>query len=218
MQLTNQPADSNPVTGQPPTPQANYEFFLNPQPTAKRPLLNFKGGSFKKRLMIVSGGGIGLIIFFVIISSLLGGGTNFTTYIAVAQDQNELIRVATEANDKANLQTTKNFSQSVDTSLTSGQQQILSYLGINGQKVSTSQLGATENTETDQELAAATAASNFDAVYLKVMETGLQNYINDLKLAYPTAKGGKTLILQDFNGAELLLTQAKSIAGSLQSQ
>jgi hypothetical protein len=50
------------------------------------------------------------------------------------------------------------------------------------------------------------------------METGLQNYINDLKLAYPTAKGGKTLILQDFNGAELLLTQAKSIAGSLQSQ
>jgi hypothetical protein len=168
--------------------------------------------------MILGGGSIGLIIFFVVISSLLGGGINFTPYITVVQDQNELIRVATEANGKTTVQTTSNFSQNVELSLTTAQQQLLNYLQANKQKVSPSQLIATENAKTDQTLSAATAASNFDAVYLNVVQAGLQKYINDLKLAYPIAKSGKTLLLQEFDGAVLLLTQDQTTASSLQNQ
>jgi len=202
-----------------PTPQVNYDFFLNPPPKSKLPLLKLNTGSLKMRLIIVAGGLLVLIIIIIIVSSLLGGGNKSTPFIAVAQDQNELVRVATEANGQTTVQTTANLDQNVELSLTSAQQQLLEYLHTNGSKISTKQLIATVNTKTDQALAAATAVSNFDAVFAQVMQTGLQSYIHDLKVAtLTTGPNSKILLNNDINSATLLLAQANTTVSSLQNQ
>jgi Na+-transporting methylmalonyl-CoA/oxaloacetate decarboxylase gamma subunit len=218
------PANQNlytpPTLGQAPPPQANYDFFLNPPKPPKQPLTKrFSAGSFQKKMLTVAACGIVLIILIVVISSLLGSGSNMTAFITTAQDQTELVRVATEANSQATVQNTKNLSQSIELSLTSAQQQTLNYLKTNGRVLSTGQLGATKNAQTDKELTAATAASNFNAVFAQVMQTGLKGYINDLKIANSSASPkGKTLLKSEFNSAELLLTQTNAAISSLQSQ
>jgi hypothetical protein len=214
----NQYANQEPPAGQAPGSQPNYEFFLNPAPAPKQPLINLGSTSLTKRIIIVVGGLVGFIIIIAILSSLLGSHTNYMPIITVAQDQNELVRVSTEGSTTSTTQTTQNLALNVELSLTTTQLQLLAYLKANGQVVSTTELDATRDASTDQALAAATAVSNYDAVFSKIMQTGLQNYINDLKTAYPTVGvKGKALIKQEAVGAKLLLDQANATANSLSS-
>jgi hypothetical protein len=176
------------------------------------------GQSLKKRLIIVGGLVVILIIFAVILSSILGGSNNTMALVAVAQDQNELARVAGEASGEAAQQTTQNLGESVQLSITSAQQQLTAYMKSTGQSASSSQLSATKNTKTDAELTAAEAASDYDVVFTQVMQSQLNNYVHDIKTAYPTAgPKGKTVLQADYGGAKLLLTQANDLASALQT-
>jgi hypothetical protein len=200
-----------------PTP---YDFFMAPPAAPKRGLNLLLGGqSFRKRLLVVIGVVVVSCLVIALVSSLLGGSTYVTQFEVVAQDQNELIRVATEAASQTSLQTTLNLAETVQLSLTSAQQQLLTYLQVNGHALSTTQLSAPKALKTDQALTAAEAASNFDPVFAGIMQTGLQSYAQDIKTAYAVAgPKGKLLLQKDYSGAQLLLTQSSALAGSSQSQ
>lgn len=206
-------------TSPPSPPPTNYDFFMSPTSSLPKKF-NLPGGqSLPKRLLVIGGGLVALIIIIIVLSSLLGSSGNTTQLIAVVQDQNELVRVATEASSQQSAeQTTQNLAQSVQLSLTSAQQQLLTYMKSNGRKVGTAQLTATKDAKTDQELTAAEAASNFDPIFAQVMQTGLQSYAQDIKAAYAAAgPKGKALLQTDYNGAQLLLTQSKALTSSPQS-
>lgn len=209
------------ATPSPSGPTTNYDFFMNPAAAPPPRRFNVLGGqSFPKRILLI---GIGLVVVVIVIvglSSLLGGSGDTAQLTKVAQDQNELARVATEASSQQDaVQTTQNLAQSVQLSITSAQQQLLTYMKSNGQNVGTKLLAATKDAKTDQELTAAEAASNFDPVFGQVMQSGLQGYAQDIKTAYPlVGSKGKVLLQSEYNGAQLLLTQANAVASSLQAQ
>lgn len=197
-------------------PQSNqYDFIMNPgKPPKKGALVN--NNSIATRIAVIVGLVVVILIFFIIVLSLLSssGGSN-TKLTTIAQQQNEIIRVATLANNSGSTQTsqtTNDFSQNCLLSITTAQQQLLAYLSAHGTKLGTKQLALTKNASTDAAITAAVASSNLDAVYTSIMKTELQAYENAVKDAYGGAKSTaeKQLLSNEYSGAVLLLQQLGS--------
>lgn len=188
----------------------NYDFIVNPSPPPKKSLIPLPtGSSMLQRIAIVGGGLVILIIIIAIFASLLSGGSNTAPLVSIAQQQNELIRVATLGTQQATDQSAKNFAQSTELSLTTEQQQLLGYLKDHGTKVSAKQLALTQSTKTDTELAAAQAASTFDSTFEQVMQTQLSSYAQSLKTTFAGTTGvnARKLLNADYTAANLLLKQ-----------
>ncbi len=167
------------------------------------------------RIGIIAGAAIIGIILLSFVMSLLGGGGNKPNLITVAQDQNEIIRVAGVANTGAasqSAQTTQNFAQSAALSLSSEQQQLLNFMAAHGDKLSPKLLAATKNVTTDTTLNNAIASSSFDSAFTNVMLTQLHGYQTALKTAYNGARSAteKQLLSDDYDSAALLLQQLHS--------
>lgn len=203
---------------QPPSaaqPQA-YDFIINPEkPPTKRTLLP-GGNSLLMRVVVVAAGFIILIVAFNVIKALVSGPSNLPSMVTVAQDQQELIHIATAANQQqSNLSiSNKNFVATAQISLTSAQSQLLTYLKTNGKKVSPKILNLKISTTTDAQLAASQTAATYDQTLHDIMKTKLTSYKNDLRHSYQLTKGkkGRALLSSDYDQAQLLLVQLDSPA------
>jgi hypothetical protein len=195
---------------QPYNPTPNYDFIMSPAPPPKKSLVPLPtNSSLLQRIAIAGGGLIILIIIIIVFASLLKGGGNNSALVSIAQQQNELIRIATLGTQQATDQSAKNFAQSTELSLTTEQQQLLTYLKTNGTKVSTKQLGLTKNAKTDTTLSAAQAASTFDSTFEQVMQSQLTSYAQSLKTTFGNTTGPKArqLLSNDYSAANLMLQQ-----------
>lgn len=206
-----------------PSPGQNpYEFFLNPAAPSKVKLagkLPLPKDPFLRRVAIVVGGGVVLIIAVIILATVIFGGASAPAgLLGIAQDQNELIRISTNVGEEVTAQTTKNLAVNAELILTTEQQQLVTYAGQHGQKISTKQLTLTKNTATDTQLTNAQAASNLDAVYIQITQSQLTAYRTALKQAFDatTSSTARQLLSTDYSAAATLLTQAGSAATSLQ--
>lgn len=197
----------------------DYDFIMDPgKPPRQSMLPGLPGGSGNpiiKRVGVVLGIVIVIIILFVVGSSLLGGSGNTPKLTLVAEQQNELIRVATLATTIGAQQSSQpnlDFTQSCLLSITSAQQALVSFLGQNGVKLSTKTLALAQNSQTDTTLNTAVAASTFNAAYSTVMQNQLGLYKTSLQNAYKTAGNTteKQLLLSDYTGAQLLLQELTS--------
>ena len=211
---------------QPEQPSSNpYDFIVNPAKPQRRSSLNLgvPGGPMVKRVIFVVGGGILLIMLVVIASSLLSGGSNVADMTIVAQDQNELERVATVAtgDDENDIsqQTTLNFAENSSLAIASAQQALTSFLGSNGAKLSAKTLGLRHSAQADQTLNNAASNSTFDQAFLSVMQGDLNTYATDMKTAYANSKNTaeKQLIQKDYQDAQLLITQVRNAEGQVGS-
>ena len=193
--------------------QTPYEFIMNPAKPPRKPLLSgMAGGSLMTKIAVFGGGAVVLIMLIVVVSSVLGSrGSNLQPLVSAGQDQTELIRIATFGIDKAVDQRTKNSAISIRLSLLSDNQALVTYLANNGQKVDGKILGLKKDARTDTQLNQATAASNFDPVFMDVLQKQLTTYQRNLKTAYASTAGpkGKTLLNNEYKAAALLLTQTK---------
>lgn len=196
-----------------PQHQPNYDFIMNPQAPKKWSPLGLGGGSgnSKQLIMIVVGVVIFIILLFFIGSLLTHkNGAGITQLTTIAQEQNELVRVATLAGTgSAEAQSTKNFAQTATLSLTSSQADIVSLLAKNGKSLGDKQLKLLQNPATDSALTSATAASDFDKTFETTMASQLKTYSATLQQTYAgaTNPGEKQLLQADYNGAALLLQQ-----------
>lgn len=208
-----QPQQYPPVQPQPPLgSQPDYNFILSPAQKPKRSLLP-SGNSTAQRALIVLGGLFVLVIIIVIFASLFSGGGNINTSLtSLAARQNELARIAGEGTQQAVGQSTKNFAISAQLSLSSDQQQLVTYIKTQGHKVGTKELSADQNAKTDNQLATAAAASAFDSTFSTIMQNELNTYIQELKSTYSkaTKANAKALLNQEYQNAQLLLKQAPS--------
>lgn len=192
-----------------------YSFITNPEKPAKQPLLP-SGNSLPQRALLATGGLLALVIIFVIIKSLLGGGgSNLTSFVGVAQDQQELMHLATNASQQKSLTVNdQNFAATSQLSLASSQATIVKYLSTNGHKVNLKTLNLKLSLSLDNQLVNAAAATTYDQTFQEITKTKLTAYLSDLQQTYKQTKGknGRALLNDDYNQAQLLLTQLNSPA------
>jgi hypothetical protein len=177
-------------------------------------MLNLGGSSMVMRIGLIVGLVVVIGIILTVVSSLLSsGGSNVTNMTSVAQDQTELIRVATEATQSQSTDisqsTTRYFADNCLLAVSSEQQRLLAFLSSHGVKLATAKLGLKQNSHTDSELQAAAASSTYDTAFLTAMQGDMNTYISDIKVAYTASTNTqeKTLLKTDYNDASLLEQQ-----------
>jgi len=207
---------------QPQQPYNNpYDFIMSPEKPQRTPLAGLSGGGMGMRIAVVAVGVIVLIIAFVMLSSLFSSSGNVPNMTVVAEDQNELQRVTNLAlqdhSSDVTQQTTMNFAQTSSLSIATAQAQLLSFLSAHGAKVSTGKLGLKANPATDRALTAAAASSTFDQAYLTAMQTDLEAYASDIKVAFANSQNAteKQILSKDYNDEQLLMQQLTSAQSSV---
>lgn len=195
---------------QPQQPQPNnYDFIMNPATPSRPPLLG--GNALLKRLLIVLGGLFILAIIAAVLAQVLGGGSggfNKTAMLGIAQDQTQIIHLATDGVDNSTTAANKNFSISAQLSITSQQTDFLKYTASHGLKPKAKALALKQNADVDTQLTSAKSSSTYDSTYSTVMKDALNTYKTDLTSAYDKADSqGKAILKANFDAANLLLTQ-----------
>lgn len=207
----------------PPLPAANntghsghnpYEFIVNPNTPKRGRALLGGSNSFLMRIGLLVGGAVVLMIIAAIVISALAPKGSTPGLTAIAQRQQEIIRVATAAATQATGQDTKNFIANTELSVTTSQQQVISYLGSHGTKLGTKQLALDQNAQADTLLTNAATANNYDSAVVQNLTGQLQTYKELLQTTFnqTSSKAAKQLVQNAFTSADKLLAQAKSLS------
>jgi hypothetical protein len=195
-----------------------YGFITNPEQPVKQGGIKLPGGnSLAMRGLFISGGLFVLLIAFIVIKGLISGGGNLPLFVSAAQDQQELIHLATNATQQQGLTTNdQNFAATAQLSLTSAQAAIIKYLAANGTKVDLKLLSNKVSASTDAQLTTAAAATTYDQTFQEIVQAKLTTYISDLQQAYQqtTGKNGRAVLSNNYTQAQLLLTQINTTAPS----
>jgi len=196
-----------------------YDFIMSPNAHKAKSSFNLgTGHTFFVRMGIIAGSIIILfIIAAIVISSLAPKGAT-PNILSMAERQQEIIRVSTEAAKQATTADGQNLLANVELSITSDQQQTLKLLATHGVKPNPKTLALDKDSATDTELTNAAAANNYDAVATQNLVSQLQQYENLLQSTYKlaTTNNTKALLQSEFTGADLLLQQAKNLLAELQ--
>lgn len=232
-QGASQPQQVSPQTQSPQQPagppqatdpqQDLYTFITNPtaadKPASMLPSF-LSGKSLRMRIVILGGGLVGLLIVFSILKGLLAGSFNSQPFLAVLQDQQELIHLSSEAGQSQTSQATlpeayQGFIGTTQLTVTSVQSQLISYLALNKQKVSATQLNLKVSTATDTQLTGASASGDYTSTFQQIMSSQLNTYTTDLHAAYAQTSGikGRAQLNNDYKQARLLIKQLNQ-AGS----
>ena len=193
-------------------PDQPYAFITNaPAAPKQSPLAKLTGGSSPiRRVLLVLGCIIVLFIILSIVKNLVSSGPDFTPLVGIAQEQQELIHLATNAALQSDLSTSnQNFVATMQLSMTTSQTKTIKYLLINHKKVSPKVLNLKISSTIDSQLTAAAAATTYNETFQSVAQAQLATYANALKQAYQLDKGknGRALLLNCYQQAQLLQTQ-----------
>jgi len=218
-QPTNSPAPvapppAPPAAGQPTAPTDPYTFIT--QPEAPKQKFQLPGaGSFASRLAYAVGGLAVLLIIFTVIKGVVSGPSSFAIFLPVAQDQQEISHLITNAAQQQNLSvTTQNFVSTAQLTVPSNQTALFQYLANNHYKLNPKSVTLKLNPALDSQLTTAAANANFEPTFQVAMTTQLNSYLKDLQHAYAqtTGKNGRALLSSDYDQAQLLLTQLQQPA------
>ena len=199
-----------PNYGPGPSGGSPYDFIVNPSAPPSRSRLP-GGNSVVTRSLLVLGGVLVLLVIFIIGKNLLlVDSTNTPLLTTAVSQQQELIHLSGKAVLEPTIDpTTKNFALTTQLTLTSQQQQLLTYLNGQGHKIAPKQLASRVSLATDQQLTAAATDSTYDATFRQIMQTDLTAYKQTLEQAFSKTSGavGQALINKDHESAQLLLQQ-----------
>ncbi|HSX45227.1 MAG TPA: hypothetical protein VLF39_03950 [Candidatus Saccharimonadales bacterium] len=192
----NQPPPAPPpVSGGPAKPLDPYGFLAQ-QPAKKKggigPNLP-SGNSVGQRVLVVLGIIVFLVVAVLIFLSILSsaGKESTAALLDVVKKQTELIRVADLGTQKASQDSTQNLAFTVKYSLESDQPDLISAIKGAGTKVTEGILNSGHQASTDATLDQAEQDNNYDAVFIRLLNTQLRDYQAALKKAYGIAKSQK---------------------------
>lgn len=191
-----------------------YGFILNPEKPAKPPMKLLPSGNSTLQRAAIFGGGLAvLLILVIVVMSFVSKGSQTGTedIVAVAQQQTELARIATDGTENATSSTTKNLAANLQASMTSAQQQTVAYLKTTHHKVSTKTLSQKKSSTTDTTLQNAKDAGTYDSTFTNIVQQDLTAYAAQLETAYKTKPGpkGEALLNSQYEAAKLLNTQSQ---------
>lgn len=192
----------------PAPPPVNPYDFLNDAPKAKKSLLP-TGNSKQQRLIVVVLGLIGLLIAGVIIAAVLNGASNApkVELTKAAQQQQELVRVATIGTQKARGAIARNLAVTTLYTMQSDQAGFQPVLKKEKLKLDKKTLALGVNPKTDQALTSAEAANRFDEVFTETLRKQLNEYRETLKKIdeISGSRSTKAIVAEDFEHTTLLL-------------
>lgn len=196
----------------PPYQQQNqnpYDFILNAGQGPQR-----GGPSKAKRILIVAVLGMLLLTIGIVVMGLLSsaGKEGRQTLLSIAQQQEELVRVADMGTQKARSPIAQNLAITTKLSIASAQKDLLDYMRAQGIKTGPKELALGKNSKTDDELTAAEQNNRYDEALTATLQKQLNAYQNSLRKAHSEAAGksGKELLSTAYNHAGLLLNKPEN--------
>ncbi len=172
---------------EPHEPLKNYDFILNPEKPAKKPILPLpgKGSSMLQRLVFVGGGFMALLLVLVVGYSLLFGGPKLSDDItSLAATQTEIIRVSELASTAAKQPETKAFAATTSSVVQSDLADLTKQAKAARITVNTGLLSSKKSTATDAALKAAETSDTFDEVFTETITKQLTDYSEELSRLY----------------------------------
>lgn len=200
------PEGTSPTPGMPQNP---YDFIVNPQVDSKKSKLG--NGNNAMRILLVGGGIVTvLIVIAFVFVTIFSKSTPSLSLTAIVQQQQEIIRIATQGEQQAGTDTTKNLAYNIDLSVGTSQSQLKSYLAKHNVKITAKELALKKDPNTDKLLANAKATSTYESALQKVLASQLQTYITDLQKAYDgtNSKALRTVLADSYKAGKTLLNQA----------
>jgi hypothetical protein len=192
-----------------------YEFIMNPQKKRRGLGLSGPGGS-KNMIIVLCVAVLLLVVVGATLMSALKPKGNAADLIAIAQRQQEIVRIATEATKQVTTANASNFVTTTELTVTSSQTSLITYLqSHDGIKLKGKTLDLDASTKTDTLLSDAASANNYDTVVVQVLSSELDSYQALLQQTYKltTSKSGKALLQQTFTATADLQSQAKTLSG-----
>lgn len=200
-----------PIAASPSTTGHNpYEFILNAQQPKSASL--GRNALLKRILLVCSGLALLAIVVAIAMSFLAPKGVSTEQLLSVAQQQQEIVRVAQTASSQASSQKTKDIAATVQLSIGSNQQQLLQYAEKASIKIDKKQLELKKDSKTDAFLENAQATSTYDAAWRQTMLTLLASYKTSLSTLFTSTSSPslKSTLNNSFNGVNLLEEQLRS--------
>lgn len=194
---SNNPAPVPPSAGG----QNPYDFILN---DSNKPKRNWSTNSLKQRIFVVAIVGSLVLIAIIVVMSFVSNGNSAGArqLIDIAQQQNEIIRVAKVGLEKAGSTDTINLAATTELSVQSSQADILAILKKSGHKIGSDKLTIYQKSQTDQQLDDAASAGTFDVTFAKILQDSLASYRSALQNAYASESFNNRQLLQNsFNSA-----------------
>jgi hypothetical protein len=203
----------------PPPPAATtpYDFFMDqPKPHASANPLSPSGrrygagplpeGSNKTTFIFLGAGALVVMLILAVGYALLPKDKTAPQWFAVAQQQQEVVRVCT-LGSKAKYQTTRNFAITCQTGVTTSQRQLLAYMKKTNLSYDSKQLGLLADAKIDARLKSAASSSTYDDVFREIAEQQLTRYNSALtaQLAATTGVNGREVLSQNQQSLKLLL-------------
>jgi hypothetical protein len=193
---------------QPASNDPQFDFMLKNSPPSKRRLAL---PNMPKPVKI-AGVAIAGIILLILITNLFSGRNSIDSqpFLKVVASGQEIIRVTELVNGSGlSLQdpTIQAEAVTVNSTLSSDQQQLISYLAQHKVKVTKLQLSAGLDKTTDEKLQAASQNNQLDPAYQSYLKTSLNDYAQALKTAYsPAGPKAKEILKSAYDSTNTLLS------------
>lgn len=191
-------------------PGNQYDFILNPQKPQKRNVLGGIGGDpFISKILFIVGGAVVLMVMAALFINLLfGSKTNVETLVALAQTEQEIVRLSSMGEDAAD-QSIRNAAITSQLSVTSHQRIWLATLNKHNRQIEDKELSLKRDASTDKKLTTARQTSTFDTTYATVMRSKLEAYATVLKTAHQGSSDAKdrAALSSQYDDVQLLLKQ-----------
>ncbi len=188
-----------------------YEFIINPATAPKKSVLS--GASVAKRiLMIVGLVAVVIALVGILLSLFMPKDTASTATVSLAQEQQEILRIADLGARQATDQEVKNLAVNIQFGVGTSHNQLMAYISSKGTPLTVKELGLKQNSSTDKTLEAAKATSTYDSALKKVFVGQLETYATNIQKAYEQTSNKKLKQILDsiFRTTKTLLDQAQT--------
>jgi hypothetical protein len=189
---------------EPPLSHSPYDFILSPPKPKKS--VPIKGGP---KLLYIAAGGIALVAILFVVMLVSGRKNTNPIFTSIAQQQTEIARVANEDYSDLSDLATRDFALNTQLTMLSAQHDYLAYLAKYNYNVESSELSATQSSQTDTALSNAKANGNLDPSFKQILQAELTKYQQTLNDAAKQSGGPtRTKLRQLYDQASLLLQQS----------
>jgi uncharacterized protein YpmB len=200
-----------PQQNQPPAlPNANpeYNFIFNGQQQSKKRFSLPGGNNFVKIAFLIVGVGFIVGILIIVASSFFGPKINTKQVTDVIARGVEITRVSDEVTQKSRDLNTANLASTTSATLSSEDNQLLSYLNKNKKKVNKKDLSLYVSKNTVAEIVSADQNNRLSEYYNSYLKKNLTDYLTAIKTAYDSTNGPtlKADLLQFSNSTKTILS------------
>ena len=171
------------------------------------------------RIAVVVGGLILLIILYSILKALLANPAfNKTDYLTVLERQQEMIHLITVDITNSNVGTLtpveQNFVATANLTLSNDQTNTLSLTAKYSDRINPSSLANIYSSSVDAAIKSSISTNSLPDEFQSVMQTQLDDYLTNLKLAYANTRvaPAKSLLKNEYSNAQLLIKSLNSKA------